>query len=60
MYVNKRLVMIVTAVCMTIGSSLPILFKMTPDDMIMWSILGGFVGGMIGIWLGVWLGKRYG
>jgi hypothetical protein len=61
MYINKRIVLLVSAISMTVGSAVPLLFSggdMT--DMMGWSILGGMVGGLLGIWLGVWIGKRLG
>ena len=55
---DKKVVLLISGVGMTIGGYLPTLFGANPLGG--WSILGGMIGGILGIWLAVWLGKRYG
>jgi hypothetical protein len=58
MSMDKKVVLLISGVGMTIGGYLPTLFG--ADPLGGWSILGGMIGGILGIWLAVWLGKRYG
>jgi hypothetical protein len=56
MVMDKKVVLLISGVGMTLGAYIPTLFG--ADPLGGWSILGGMIGGFFGIWVAVKISNR--